>query len=191
MTAFWTNVLTSLGLLRKRANVLCVGLDNSGKSTILNHFKAEKIQPNEIVPTVGFNVETFSFRSKVRFTVFDMSGQGKYRDLWQNYFHDTDAVIFVVDSADRVRACVARDELENILGNRALQSRKVPILFFANKMDLDGALLPSECAVALALEKIRDRNWTICACNALSGEGLEQGLDWLAGIFIVKMHFTE
>ncbi|KAI8800350.1 ADP-ribosylation factor family-domain-containing protein [Cladochytrium replicatum] len=180
MTAFWTNLLTSLGLLRKRANVLCVGLDNSGKSTILNHFKAEKIQPEEIVPTVGFNVENFSFRSKVRFTVFDMSGQGKYRDLWQHYFHDTDAIIFVVDSADRVRACIARDELESILGNRAMQTRKVPILFFANKMDLDGALLPSECATALALEDIRDRNWTIWACNALSGEGLEQGLDWLA-----------
>jgi ADP-ribosylation factor-like protein 6 len=43
----------------------------------------------------------------------------------------------------------------------ALKQRKIPILFFANKMDLPGSMTPSECSVALALEEIKDRNWTI------------------------------
>lgn len=48
-----------LGLRKKECNVLVVGLDNSGKSTLLNHFKPEEQQNANIVPTVGFNVEKF------------------------------------------------------------------------------------------------------------------------------------
>ena len=39
--------------------MLVVGLDNSGKSTILNHFMPEEQKRLDIVPTVGFNVEKF------------------------------------------------------------------------------------------------------------------------------------
>ena len=33
-----------LGIRKKECNVLVVGLDNSGKSTLLNHFKPEENQ---------------------------------------------------------------------------------------------------------------------------------------------------
>lgn len=52
-----------LGLRKKECNVLVVGLDNSGKSTILNHFKPADEKYHNIVPTVGFSVE--KFKSKV------------------------------------------------------------------------------------------------------------------------------
>jgi len=48
-----------LGLRKKECNVLVVGLDNSGKSTILNHFKPADEKYHNIVPTVGFSVEKF------------------------------------------------------------------------------------------------------------------------------------
>lgn len=48
-----------LGIRRKEVNVLVIGLNNSGKSTIINHFKDEEEKVAEIVPTVGFNVEKF------------------------------------------------------------------------------------------------------------------------------------
>ena len=51
-----------LGIRKKECNVLVVGLDNSGKSTVLNHFKPEEQKHAEIVPTVGFNVEKFKSR---------------------------------------------------------------------------------------------------------------------------------
>ncbi|KAJ3299826.1 hypothetical protein HK104_006760 [Borealophlyctis nickersoniae] len=156
----WSDLLTSLGLLKRKVNVLFVGLDNSGKSTIVNHFKADKIPPEELVPTVGFNVEIFT-KSRLSFTVFDMSGQGKYRDLWEHYYPDADALVFVVDTNDKVRACVARDELENMLSHKALQAKKTPILIFANKIDIVGGMTPAECSNALGLENIKDRNWNI------------------------------
>ncbi len=54
---------TVLGLRKRECNVLVVGLDNSGKSTVLNHFKPEEHKHSEIVPTVGFNVERFKSRT--------------------------------------------------------------------------------------------------------------------------------
>ncbi len=53
---------TVLGLRKRECNVLVVGLDNSGKSTVLNHFKPEEQKQAEVVPTVGFNVERFKSR---------------------------------------------------------------------------------------------------------------------------------
>ena len=41
--------------------------------------------------------------SGLRFTVFDMSGAGRYRALWEQYYADAAAAVFVVDSADRLR----------------------------------------------------------------------------------------
>ena len=37
------SLATWLGLKQKQAKVICVGLDNSGKSTIMNHLKPESV----------------------------------------------------------------------------------------------------------------------------------------------------
>ncbi len=34
-------------------------------------------------------------------TCFDMSGQSRYRSLWEHYYVQVEAIIFVVDSTDR------------------------------------------------------------------------------------------
>ena len=56
---FFDKLANILGLKKKECNVLVVGLDNSGKSTVLNHFKPADEKYNNIVPTVGFSVEKF------------------------------------------------------------------------------------------------------------------------------------
>merc|ERR1719183_2867209 len=121
---------------KQQARILCVGLDNSGKSTIINFLKPKKAATTDVVPTVGFSVEEFS-KANLSFTVFDMSGQGRYRNLWEHYYKEAAAIIFCIDSTDKIRLCVAKDELDGVL---AAAGRNVPILFFANKMDLPTAL---------------------------------------------------
>lgn len=61
-------------------------------------------------------VENFK-KGKVDFTMFDMSGAQQYRNLWPYYYAKTQAVIFVVDSSDKIRMCVAKNELEAMLQN--------------------------------------------------------------------------
>lgn len=74
---------------------------------------------------------------------------------------------------------VAKDELEQMLGNEQLCTR-VPVLFLANKRDLPTALPPVDIAEKLNLTSIKDRPWNIMPSNALSGEGLDKGMDWLS-----------
>jgi ADP-ribosylation factor-like protein 6 len=61
----------------------------------------------DTTPTVGFQMEQFT-RNNVKFTIFDMSGQSRYRNLWEVYYSDVQAIIFVLDSTDRLRMCVAK-----------------------------------------------------------------------------------
>ena len=43
------SLATWLGLKQKQAKVICVGLDNSGKSTIINHLKPESVSVYAII----------------------------------------------------------------------------------------------------------------------------------------------
>mmetsp|Transcript_34456 Transcript_34456/g.70447 ORF Transcript_34456/g.70447 Transcript_34456/m.70447 type:complete len:194 (-) Transcript_34456:100-681(-) len=169
----------AFGWSKKECNIIVVGLDNSGKSTLLKHLQPKKGASYEVAPTVGFSVETFS-KSGLAFTAFDMSGQGRYRNLWEKYYSDVQAIIFVVDSTDRIRMCVAQDELQHLLKHAEIKDKRIPILFFANKMDKASALTPADCMEELGLSSITERPWRITASNAVTGEGIEEGVSWLA-----------
>lgn len=45
----------------------------------------------------------------------DVGGQKTLRTYWRNYFEKTDALIWVVDSADRLRTEDCREELAGLL----------------------------------------------------------------------------
>ncbi|XP_034385522.1 ADP-ribosylation factor-like protein 6 isoform X1 [Cyclopterus lumpus] len=167
--------------LKKEVNVLCLGLDNSGKTTIINQLKPSNAQAQDIVPTIGFSIEKFK-TSSLSFTVFDMSGQGRYRNLWEHYYKEGQAIIFVIDSADKLRMVVAKEELDTLLYHPDIKHRRIPILFFANKMDVRDALSSVKVSQLLCLENIKDKPWHICATDALKGEGLQEGVDWLQGM---------
>ncbi|CAM2118735.1 unnamed protein product [Caretta caretta] len=167
-----------LGLKKKEVHVLCLGLDNSGKTTIINKLKPSNAQTQDIVPTIGFSIEKFK-TSSLSFTVFDMSGQGRYRNLWEHYYKEGQAIIFVIDSSDKLRMVVAKEELDTLLTHPDIKHRRIPILFFANKMDLRDAVSSVKVSQLLSLENIKDKPWHICASDALKGEGLQEGVDWL------------
>ena len=75
---------------------------------------------------------------------------------------------FVIFSSDRLRACVSKEELAQLLGHADIQGRKTPILFYANKMDVPGAMTPEMVAEELELEKVRDKQ-IFCGRLVLSG----------------------
>eukprot|EP00817_Percolomonadidae_sp_ATCC50343_P007331 CAMPEP_0117427306 /NCGR_PEP_ID=MMETSP0758-20121206/7182_1 /TAXON_ID=63605 /ORGANISM="Percolomonas cosmopolitus, Strain AE-1 (ATCC 50343)" /LENGTH=143 /DNA_ID=CAMNT_0005212867 /DNA_START=338 /DNA_END=769 /DNA_ORIENTATION=+ len=129
------------------------------------------------MPTIAYEVESFT-KYNLNFTVFDMSGQGKFRDMWEKVLVESDGVIFVIDASDRVRMAVVRQELEDMLAFPNIQG--APILFFANKKDIPNALPAHECSEVLQLHQIKNNSWIIRETNALTGEGIEEGIKWLA-----------
>uniref|UniRef100_A0A8C7PYM8 ARF GTPase 3 n=1 Tax=Oncorhynchus mykiss TaxID=8022 RepID=A0A8C7PYM8_ONCMY len=90
----------------------------------------------------------------------------------------TIGLIFVVDSNDRERVNEAREELMRMLAEDEL--RDAVLLIFANKQDLPNAMNAAEITDKLGLHSLRHRNWYIQATCATSGDGLYEGLDWLA-----------
>ena len=58
--------------------------------------------------------------------------------------------------------------------------RDAGLLVFANKQDQPGAKGAGEISEALNLGELRDRNWSIVACSAVDGRGIDEGMDWLA-----------
>lgn len=58
----------ALGLKKKEVRILVLGLNNSGKSTLLNQLKNDDSKTaSDVVPTVGFNVE--KFKSKIHILI--------------------------------------------------------------------------------------------------------------------------
>ncbi|XP_022885767.1 ADP-ribosylation factor 2-like [Olea europaea var. sylvestris] len=160
---------------KREMRILMVGLDASGKTTILYKLKLGEIITT--IPTIGFNVETVDYKN-VSFTVWDVGGQDKIRPLWRHYFKNTHGLIFVVDSNDRERISEARDELHRMLSEDEL--RDATLLVLANKQDLPNAMSAAEITDQLGLQALRQRRWYIQSTCATSGEGLYEGLDWLS-----------
>ena len=76
------SVLSSFG--GQNARILMLGLDAAGKTTIL--YKLKLNENVSTIPTIGFNVETVTPVKNVTFTVWDVGGQEKIRQLWRHYF---------------------------------------------------------------------------------------------------------
>lgn len=57
--------------------------------------------------------------------------------------------------------------------------RDAALLVFANKQDQPGAKGAGEISEALRLGELKDRNWSIVACSAVDGRGVDEGMDWL------------
>lgn len=170
-----SSILTRLFMGKKPIRILMVGLDASGKTTILYKLKLGEVVTT--IPTIGFNVETVEYKN-LSFTVWDVGGQDKIRALWRHYFRNTHAVIFVVDASDRARINAVSRELQNILSEPELD--KAVLLVMANKQDIIDAMSISELTEWLQLSKLRTRSWFIQATCAISGQGLYEGLDWLS-----------
>lgn len=84
----------------KEMRLLMLGLDAAGKTSTfparITHpdaadtavailYKLKLNQDVTTIPTVGFNVETVTYKN-VKFNVWDVGGQDKIRPLWRHYF---------------------------------------------------------------------------------------------------------
>ena len=105
-------ILRGLRKSEKEARILVLGLDNSGKTTILRSLSDESTE--EITPTQGFNIKALSTEG-FKLNVWDIGGQKAIRPYWANYYEGTDGLVYVVDSSDDARLEESTEELEQLL----------------------------------------------------------------------------
>ncbi|XP_054165499.1 ADP-ribosylation factor-like protein 5A [Oppia nitens] len=154
--------------------LVIIGLDNAGKTTILYQFLMEEVVHTS--PTLGSNVEEVVWKN-IHFVMWDIGGQESIRQGWQTYYANTEFIILVVDSTDRERIGISKEELWKMLAHEDL--RKAGVLIYANKQDVKDCMTAAQISKELNLTAIKKHKWQIQACCALTGEGLYQGLEWI------------
>lgn len=172
-------MLRSLRNRMKRENeprVLILGLDNAGKTTILNALGEAEEHPTNAPegPTQGFNIMDLN-RNGHRAKLCDLGGQRALREYWQDYYANTDCIMYVVDASDQRRLEESHAAFMEVLQGVP----QVPVLVFANKQDLATAKTPEVIAEVLQLSQYRDRRWHIQGCSAKTSGGLEEGVQWI------------
>ena len=83
----------------------------------------------------------------------------------------------VIDSTDRNRLHLSRTELHKMMEHESL--KHAALLVFANKQDVKDSLTAAKISEDLSLTSLKERQWHIQACCALTGDGLVEGLDWI------------
>lgn len=114
--------------------------------------------------------------------------------------------MWVVDSSDSLRLDDAAAELRALLSEERLAG--ATLLVFANKQDLAGSLSHEQIrdvsaghmwdqsrhqltyTQALGLEAIASHKWRIVPCSAISGVGLDEGLDWVVGEVAGRLYWS-
>lgn len=173
-------VFTHLEMLwqsfHKDSGILILGLDNAGKTATLYAMKlGEAIEYT--IPTVGFNVEEINI-GRLNIKMWDIGGQDKLRKLWPHYFGQTGGIVFVLDSNDRDRFELAKEELHTLMSHKELNDK--PFLVLANKQDLPHAASKGEVIDLLGLETVTWLPWYVVECSALKNEKARVGFEWLA-----------
>ncbi|KAJ2666301.1 ADP-ribosylation factor protein 3 [Coemansia sp. RSA 1199] len=163
--------------------VLILGLDNAGKTTLLETLKhlytgILGMDPQKIQPTVGVNiVRAHQPKRTIRFV--DLGGQKDLRGIWTSYYTDAHALVFVVDSSDLPRMGEASRVLRELAQCAELQS--VPIVVVANKVDASGVenvVLVKEIVNNVA-DEFGVRDVRVVGVSGRDAVGVRDAVDWL------------
>ena len=99
----WAKRSAYLGKNEIKINIM--GLDNAGKSTLVDLLKGKPLSNANLnlTPTVGVDVQNFE-SSKYNMYIWDFGGQVSHRNDYferpEDYFLDIDLLIFVIDMQD-------------------------------------------------------------------------------------------
>mmetsp|Transcript_23269 Transcript_23269/g.72883 ORF Transcript_23269/g.72883 Transcript_23269/m.72883 type:complete len:181 (-) Transcript_23269:888-1430(-) len=158
----------------KKLEVVLVGLENSGKTTLLHVLSAGK--PIETCPTIGLNVKLLR-KGGVQLKCWDIGGQAQYRSEWGRYTRGCDVIIYVVDAHAYDMIPMARQELHRLLEDRDLAT--TPLLILANKIDLNPHATEPELIRELNLDYISENPWIVIPVSALKVVNIDQVISWL------------
>jgi GTP-binding protein SAR1 len=164
-----------MGVLRffwcKKANILFVGLDNAGKTTLLNLLKNDCMQ--EFAPTQHPTSEEVMMGG-INFKIFDVGGHAPARTLWRDYYSKMDAIVYVIDATDVARMPEAAQEF------RALYSTlygTIPVLVLGNKIDVQGALSEHQLRIEMGISA--EEKFSVRMCSFRLRVGYSEGFKWL------------
>ena len=162
----------------KELELAIVGLQNAGKSTLINSLQTGNFD-EDTIPTVGVNIRSVK-KGKVTLRIWDLGGQRRYRESWEKYCGSSDCIVFVIDATDKDNLDVAKTQLEQILSWESVEG--IPLLVLANKNDLPDCYTENEMIDLLNLKSIRDRKVGCYSISAKNLNNLDVALKWMSDL---------
>ncbi|KAH9864634.1 hypothetical protein IAQ61_006380 [Plenodomus lingam] len=156
-------------------DITMIGLQNAGKTSLLRVLAGGEFTVDSI-PTVGFNMKRVQ-KGHVTLKCWDLGGQPRFRSMWERYCRGVNAIVFIVDSADKEALPVAREELMLLLEKPALEG--IPLLVLGNKSDLPNKMSVDELIDALNLKAVSHREVSCYGISAKEETNLDAVLQWL------------
>jgi len=172
---------------KEEYSVLLLGLDNAGKTTLLEQIKSLYLSSSpapvagQQLPTVGQNVSHIHFPD-LTLKLWDIGGQDSLRRLWSSYYSSCHAIVFVIDSADPERLLETAEvkiALEEVVKNEEVEG--VPVLVLANKQDREESIEIAKVkeVVLGILVGLSARDSRVLPVSALEGRGVREAVEWL------------
>ena len=118
MGFIFSKILDFFSRSRNNFKIIILGIQNAGKTTILYRLSIGQLV--KTTPTIGSNVEEISYNN-VKLQAWDLSGQESTRSVWNEYFINTDAIIYVIDTHDETYDD-SKDQFYKLLKNDALKN---------------------------------------------------------------------
>ncbi|MCJ1227315.1 hypothetical protein MMC12_003970 [Toensbergia leucococca] len=152
-----------------------IGLQNAGKTSLLRVLAGGEFTIDSI-PTVGFNMKRVQ-RGHVTLKCWDLGGQPRFRSMWERYCRGVNAIVYIVDAADKKSLPIAEEELHALLEKPVLDG--IPLLVLGNKSDLPEKLSVDELIDALNLKDVSHREVSCYGISAKEETNLDAVLQWL------------
>ncbi|XP_068831051.1 ADP-ribosylation factor-like protein 9 [Capricornis sumatraensis] len=143
-----TLIKIPLAPLEENKQILVLGLDGAGKTSILHFLALNRVQ-RSVAPTQGFNAVCISTGDH-QMEFLEIGGSEPFRSYWEMYLSKGLLLVFVVDSADHKRLPEAKKYLHQLIGTNPV----LPLVVFANKQDLEAAYHITDIHEALALSEV-------------------------------------
>jgi GTP-binding protein EngB required for normal cell division len=146
---------------KKQKKILLIGLDNAGKTSIVQLVVKKMTDALSTTPTKTVERSDLEILGQ-QIVIHDLAGQKKSRKKYLEnltYFEATDVLIFVLDLQDRDRYDTALDYFDKVLGQ--LDQLKITPLLYAFLHKFDGGYLEDykdvKTRVQLEYDQIKDQ----------------------------------
>ena len=176
-----SSLLKLLKLQKKTHQVLVVGLDDSGKTSIVNRLKEEceqKENHNFIpIPSVDPTFTELVCRDETKLVLWDVPGMERKKYLVDNHVMNRSLVIFVIDARNKKRLLESKVLFYEIINTEELKG--VPIMILSNKHDGDDPkFTDKEIVDTFKLEELKVM-WLVLDVSVVYKKGFLYALEWM------------